>query len=57
MRLEIKQISEHESIVVNDTTSRTLKDIYEALTDYSQPFIMLGDQIYQKSIIEYVKGV
>ncbi|MCU7356689.1 hypothetical protein N7O58_03210 [Enterococcus dispar] len=57
MRLEIKQISEHESIVVNDTTSRTLKDIYEALNDYSQPFIMLGDQIYQKSIIEYVKGV
>lgn len=57
MRLEIKQISEQESIVVNDTTSRTLKDIYEELNDYSQPFIMIGDQIYQKSIIEYVKGV
>lgn len=57
MKLEVKQISETESIIINDTTSRSIKDFFEALNDTSQTFILIGDQIYQKSIIEYIKPV
>ena len=55
MKFEMKQISEAESTIVIDTTARTMNDIFEELNDINQTFILIGDQVYQKSIIEYIK--
>ena len=57
MKIEMKQISETESVIITDTTSRTMSDMFKELNDTSQIFILIGDQVYQKSVIEYIKPV
>ena len=56
MKLHVKLISDLEEIVIDDTTGRTLQDIFEEMTDNSTPFLMLGQRIIQKSSIEYINA-
>lgn len=54
MKLHVKLISDMEEIVIDDTTGRTLQDIFEEMTNNETPFLMLGKRIIQKSSIEYI---
>lgn len=56
MKLHVKLISDLEEIIITDTTSRTLQDIFQEMTDNSTPFLMLGKRIIQKSSIEYINA-
>lgn len=54
MKLHVKLISDLEEIVIDDTTGRTLQDIFIEMTNNETPFLMLGKRIIQKSSIEYI---
>lgn len=54
MNLHVKLISDMEEIVINDTTGRTLQDIFDEMTSNETPFLMIGKRIIQKSSIEYI---
>ncbi|EPF4429101.1 hypothetical protein ACSSTF_004823 [Escherichia coli] len=57
MKLKIKLISEQKMFDVNINDGRTLKDIYDELTDLQvSSFILLGDRIIQKSVVERIEA-
>ncbi|WP_164709465.1 hypothetical protein [Enterococcus mediterraneensis] len=56
MQLHVKLISDMEEIIINETSGRTLEDLFLELTDNSTAFLMLGKRIVQKSSIEYINA-
>lgn len=56
MKLEITLIGNQETFVVDINDGRTLQDIFDELADIQNgTFIMLGEHILQKPIIERIK--
>lgn len=56
MKLHVKLISDLEEFVINETSGRTLEDLFLELTDNNTAFLMLGKRIVQKSSIEYINA-
>ncbi|MGM0216342.1 phosphoribosyl-ATP diphosphatase [Enterococcus sp. AZ109] len=56
MELKVKLISESEFFTVTIEDERTLTDIFTEMADIaSNSFLLLGDRIIQKSIIEQIE--
>lgn len=57
MKLSIKLISEQDFFVVTIEDDRTLQDIFSELANVTNSsFILLGDRILQKSVIEQIEA-
>lgn len=57
MKLKVKLISEQDFFTVTIEDERTLQDIFsEMISVTNNSFLLLGDRIIQKSVIEQIEA-
>lgn len=57
MKLQITKINDQQPKIVEDDTDRNLSQLYAEMSDLQNPFIMIGDKIIQKTLIESIEEV
>lgn len=57
MKLQVTKINDQQPMIVEDDTDRNLSQLYAEMSDLQNPFIMIGDKIIQKTLIESIEEV